>query len=137
MKADTEAKDKELETIKHDRHIEYVGFVKEVNKFIQNVDLIVLPSYREGFPKILIEAAASGKAAITTDVPGCNEAVIHNKTGIITKHKNSIELSKAIKKLVNDSDLRVRMGIQARDHAEKNFCITKVVNKHMSIYELL
>ena len=61
--------------------------------------IVVLPSYREGFPKILMEAAACGKPIITTNVPGCRETIINGVTGILVKPKNSKNLAQAIYEL--------------------------------------
>lgn len=98
-------------------------------------NVVVLPSYREGLPKVLIEAAASGRAVITTDVPGCRDAIEENKTGLLVPVKDSKELANAIEKLVTDTELRVEMGIAGRRLAEREFAIEKVIEQHLSIYQ--
>ena len=121
-------KQKKIVILKHKKHI---------YKFIKDSSIIVLPSYREGFPKILMEAAACGRPVITTNVPGCRDVVINNLTGILVPKKNYLKLAKAIKNLCLDQTKLVKMGRFARSHAEKNFDVKKVVSKHLSIYKSL
>ena len=117
--------------IKHFKH------QKNIFKFIKEASIIVLPSYREGFPKILMESSASGRPIITTNVPGCKDAVIKNKTGLLVSSKNYIQLAKAIKYLSEDRKKMVKFGLNGRKHALDNFDIKLIVSKHMSIYENL
>ena len=71
-----------------------------------------MPSYREGLPKSLVEAAACGGAVITTDVPGCRDAIEANETGLLVPIKNAKALAEAIKYLAKKPNLRKRMGWQ-------------------------
>ena len=98
------------------------------------VHLVVLPSYREGLPRVLAEAAACGRAVITTDVPGCRAAIIPNQTGLLVKVKDTLSLAEAIHKLLLDNDLRQAMGNAGRQFAENEFNITKIVAEHMQVY---
>lgn len=115
--------------------IEYWGFKENMSDIYQSSTIVVLPSYREGLPKALCEAGACGKPIITTKVPGCMDAIINNKTGILVPPRNSRSLAKAIEKLLNDKNLCQSMGIKGRLNAEKNFNIKKVVESHLIIYE--
>ena len=99
--------------------------------------LVVLPSYREGLPKSLLEAAACGRAVVTTNVPGCRDAIINGKTGILVKSQNAYELTNGIKKLLRDPKLLNSMGIEGRKMAENKFNINEVVKKHLEIYKTL
>ncbi len=119
------------------KNVKFIGESSEIKNLIKNSSVVVLPSYREGLPKILIEAAAIGRAIITTDVPGCRNTIIHNETGILVKVKNSKSLSKAIGKLIKDKELMIRMGIQGRKLAEKKFSIIDVIKTHLEIYNKL
>ena len=112
-----------------------LGYQKDMSAVFRKSNIVVLPSYREGLPKVLIEAAACGRAVITTDVPGCRDAIEANKTGLLVPVKNSNALANAIEKLIKDSKLRVEMGIAGRQLAEKEFAIEKVVEQHLSIYQ--
>ena len=111
-----------------------MGYQKDMAAVFERSNLVVLPSYREGLPKVLIEAAACGRAVITTDVPGCRDAIEVNKTGILIPVKCSDELADAIETLIMDSTLRVKMGTAGRQLAEDAFSIEQVVEQHLSIY---
>lgn len=115
--------------------IEYWGYKKKMSSIISLATVIVLPSYREGFPKVLMEAAASGRPSITTNVPGCKDAVIHNYTGILIPVKNSRKLVNEIQNLLSNKSKIKKMGFNARDYALKNFNINRVVETHIKIYK--
>ena len=116
-------------------NLNVVGYQKDMATVLRHSNMVVLPSYREGLPKVLIEAGACGRAVITTDVPGCRDAIEANKTGLLVPAKDVNELAKAIEKLVTDSELRVQMGVAGRQLAEREFAIEKVVKQHLSIYQ--
>lgn len=93
-----------------------------------------LPSYYgEGLPKVLIEAAACGRAVVTTDHPGCRDA-IEPDTGVLVSIKDSTALADAIERLIKSPDLRKSMGLAGRKLAEAEFSIETVVNRHLEIY---
>ena len=96
-----------------------------------------MPSYREGLPKSLIEAAAAGRAVVTTNVPGCRDAIIPNKTGLLVPVKNSQKLADALQWMIDNPKERLAMGKAARKFAEKEFSIKKVVQNHLDIYQEL
>lgn len=116
-------------------NLSVLGYQKDMAAVFMGSNLVVLPSYREGLPKVLIEAAACGRAVITTDVPGCRDAIEANKTGLLVPVKNAQALANAIEKLVTDSDLRVSMGIAGRQLAEDEFSIEQVIEQHLAIYQ--
>ncbi|MGP4715555.1 glycosyltransferase family 4 protein [Psychrobacter sp. T6-6] len=116
-------------------NLEVLDYQKDMPSVFRNTNLVVLPSYREGLPKVLIEAAACGRAVITTDVPGCRDAIEADKTGLLVPVKDPNALAHAIEKLVTESELRVQMGIAGRQLAEREFSIEKVVEQHLSIYQ--
>lgn len=117
--------------------IEYWGESNDMPKIFQMSSLVVLPSYREGLPKSLLEAAACGRAVVTTNVPGCRDAIIDGKTGILVKSQNAYELTNGIRKLLRDPKLLNSMGIEGRKMAENKFDISEVVKKHLEIYKAL
>ena len=96
-----------------------------------------MPSYREGFPKILMEAAATGRPIVTTNVPGCRDAIINNTTGILVPAKNYKKLAKAILNLSKNKKKIISFGIQGRKNALNNFNVHDVVYSHLSIYNSL
>ena len=99
--------------------------------------MICFPSYREGLPKVLSEAAACGRPVITTDVPGCKDAILNKSTGLLVPSKNSKELANAIKLLIENSILCEDMGKKARHFAERNFDIKDICSAHLQTYEAL
>ena len=136
---DLEAKDKISEEIIEknirEKNIEYWGFKKNMADIYKYCSIVVLPSYREGLPKALCEASACGKVIVTTNVPGCRDAIIKNQTGILVPPRDFLSLAMAIKKLLNDKKLSRSMGIKGRINAEENFDIHKVVESHINIYK--
>lgn len=131
----TSATEKDIEEWKTIPNLVVLGYQEDMSTVFKDSNIVVLPSYREGLPKVLIEAAACGRAVITTDVPGCRDAIEENKTGLLVPVKDSKELASAIEKLVTDTELRVEMGIAGRQLAEREFAIEKVIEKHLSIYQ--
>ena len=117
--------------------VETWGHIENMPRVLNNAHIVVLPSYREGFPKVLMEAAACGKPIITTDVPGCRDAIIPDVTGLLIPAVDATALANAIKSLLNDLPRCLSMGIEGRKFAEQQFDITQVISSHMSIYEEL
>ena len=117
--------------------VNYIGYQNDISKIIKKSTIVVLPSYREGFPKILMEAAACGRPVITTNVPGCKDAVINNITGILIPPKNYIALANAIKNILNNKKKLKKIGKAARKHALENFDVNDVVSHHLHIYKTL
>jgi glycosyltransferase involved in cell wall biosynthesis len=105
-----------------------------MENILQKSSIVVLPSYREGFPKILMEAAACGRAVITTDVPGCRDAIYNGVTGVLVPERNSLELANSIKELAINPNLYKEMGKRGRKMAESRFDVDNVISKHLKIY---
>ena len=93
-----------------------------------------MPSYREGLSLTLLQAGASGRAVVTTDVPGCRDAILPNKTGLLVPVKNSELLAEKLEFLIKNYRIRTEMGKAGRKLAEKEFDINKIVNEHLKIY---
>jgi len=117
--------------------INYAKHQTKISSIIKKSTIVVLPSYREGFPKILMEAAACGRPVITTNVPGCKDVIVNDITGILVPPRNHIALAKAIKNLCNNRKKLETFGRAARKHALKNFDIKHVVSRHLHIYKSL
>ena len=131
-------KSKELNQWIEDGLIEYLGFQNKMNEIIPKSHIVVLPSYYpEGLPKIICEAAACGRAVITTNQPGCKDAIVEGETGILIETKQSKQLATAILKLIEDPKLLKKMSFKARKRAEKLFNIDSIVEKHIEIYNYL
>ncbi|RYU44038.1 glycosyltransferase family 1 protein [Aliivibrio finisterrensis] len=114
--------------------LEHWGYSHDVVRTIAQSNIMVLPSYREGLPKSLVEAAACGRAVITTDVPGCRDAIEPNETGLLVPSKSTEELAEAIIKLADNEPLRHELASNGRKLAESEFDINNVVAKHIEIY---
>ena len=114
--------------------VEDWGYSTNVFSSIRKSNLMVLPSYREGLPKTLLEAAACGRAVITSDVPGCRDAIASGETGLLVNPRNTQMLADAIIQLLQDGPLRREYGLAGRRLAEKCFDVKDVVSKHLSIY---
>ena len=104
-------------------NVEWWGWQDDIYTSISLADIVCLPSYREGLPKILLEAAACGRPIVTTDVPGCRETVINGVNGLLVEVKSAESLKNALVRLINDRDLRVKMG-----EASRNFAVTRFSN---------
>lgn len=127
----------ELENLNKDNCVEFLGYQDDIPDLFSKSHIICLPSYREGMPKSLLEAAAASRSIVTTDVPGCRDAIIPNKTGLLVPIKNAKKLAEAIKFLINHPKKRTLMGKEGRRLAEKEYKIEKIIQNHLDIYEEL
>lgn len=118
--------------------INALGHRSDIPELFAQSHIVTMPSfYGEGVPKVLIEAAACGRPIVTTDNPGCRDAIINEKTGLLVPIKNSEALADALMTLLLDESKRVEMGSQARQYAVNEFDVDNVVAKHLDIYESL
>ncbi|WP_209327705.1 glycosyltransferase family 4 protein [Pseudoalteromonas sp. PA2MD11] len=118
--------------------INYLGHRNDIPNVFSSSSIVCLPSfYGEGVPKVLIEAAACGRAIVTTDNPGCRDAVIEGETGLTVPVRDSEKLAEALIRLIEDTQLRLSMGLKARKFAEQEFDVNSVVDKHLEIYDAL
>lgn len=127
----------ELEQIREEGIVKILGHQKNIAKVYANSHIICLPSYREGLPKSLVEAAAASRAVVTTNVPGCKDAILPNKSGFLVPAKDSKKLADVLQLLIENNKLRISMGKIGRQLAEKEFVIEKIVKKHTDLYRLL
>ena len=116
-------------------YFEYWGFLDNMHDIISKSTIVVLPSYREGLPKILCESAACGRPVITTDVPGCRDAIIVNKTGLLVPVGNSNILSEKILLLISNPKKLKEMSLNCRKLAKSKFDIIEIVKEHLAIYD--
>ncbi|WP_407363168.1 glycosyltransferase family 4 protein [Pseudomonas luteola] len=127
----------ELGRLCQGKPVSVIGYRSDMPEVFENCHLVVLPSYREGLPKVLAEAAASGRAVVTTDVPGCRDAIEPGISGLLVKVKDAQDLANAIAKVITNETLRVSMGHAGRRLAEQEFAIEKIVSQHLDVYEEL
>jgi len=116
--------------------VEYLGTSDDVRPFLAASDCVVLPSYREGTPRSLLEAAAMAKPLIATDVPGCREVVQEGVNGYLCAVRNSNDLAdKMLKLIAMPSELRLQMGCQSREIAETRFDEQIVIRKYLEVID--
>jgi glycosyltransferase involved in cell wall biosynthesis len=125
----------ELDAYQKEGIVELWGHRSDMAATLSAAHIVVLPSYREGLPKVLIEAAACGRAVVTTDVPGCRDAIEPGVTGVLVPARDAQALSQAIAALLNDPQRCQAMGQAGRLLAEQAFDIRQVVAQHLRIYD--
>ncbi len=113
---------------------EWLGHVEDVAALWRQVHIAVLPSYREGLPKALLEAAASGRPMVATDAPGCRELVKDGVNGLLVPVRSVEELAEALGRLAVDPALRHHLGRAARHDVEKNYSDAVVVRACLDLY---
>lgn len=120
-----------------DKIIVALGHTDDMPSLLKTVDLVVLPSYREGTPRILLEAAASGLPIVTTDVPGCREIVSHHVNGLLVAARDSHQLAEAILYMVTNPAERIRMGKAGREKVMTEFDESIVISATLNVYDEL
>lgn len=114
--------------------LQLLGHVDDMPTLLRSVDIVVLPSYREGLPKGLIEAAACGIALVTTDVPGCREVVSDMVDGLLVPARDGKALAVAIARLADDEELRRRLAAAAHRRVQEEFDERRVIHKTLQVY---
>ena len=127
-------KKSQIESWNNNGLIEYLGETSDIKKYLEKVDFVVLPSYyREGIPRILLEALAMGKPIITTDSVGCREVVENGKNGIMIPVKNTKALADAMKKMINlNNNEYKKMSAYCRLKACNEFNEQIVIKKYLT-----
>lgn len=115
--------------------IEWWGHREDMPTVLGAATLVVLPSYREGLPKVLLEASACGKALIATDVPGCREVVQHQKTGLLVPVRDPAALADAIVSLLTNQELRAAMGVSGREFVGREHSKEKIGRHFLDLYQ--
>jgi len=114
--------------------IEWWGYQADMPSIFQKASVVCLPSYAEGLPKVLIEAAASARAIVTTNIPGCREVVSDGVNGFLVPVGDSVALASALKKLILDRQLRKQMGQAGRSRVEREFSDEIVSAQTLNVY---
>jgi len=114
--------------------IEFLGQTDDVRPFISESHCVVLPSYREGLPRTLLEAASMARPIITTNVPGCKDTIVNGLTGFLCEPANSDDLASKINSfLLLSYEERLQMGSRGRQFIQENFDESLVINKYLKI----
>ena len=108
-----------------------------MKRVYSKIDIVVLPSWREGLSKSLLEASAMEKPIITTDVPGCRDVITHKKTGLIVDVRDSKGIKDSILYLYRNASIANKLGKNARKNVLKNFDVNKVNDQTLKVYSEL
>jgi glycosyltransferase involved in cell wall biosynthesis len=133
----TSLSQKDCDTIAQKGSASLLGHRTDIAELFSASHIVVLPSYREGLPKVLMEAAAAGRAVVTTDVPGCRDAIEPGRTGLLVPVQQADALAEAIQALAADHGLRQAFGRAGRALAERKFDVRQVAAQHLEIYDEL
>ena len=115
--------------------VEYLGWVADMPGLLARCCVVCLPSYYgEGIPRALIEAAAAGRAIVTTDMPGCREVVRSGDNGLLVPPRNAAALADALARLLADAPLRRQMGARGRRRAEEEFGAERIIAQTLALY---
>ena len=126
---------KQLVELKNSQNVEWLGARLDIAELLAASHIACLPSYREGLPKSLIEAASVGRAIVATDVPGCREVVTHLINGLLVPPRDSKALAAALLVLINDPELRSKMGRENRSKAEREFANEIIIRQTQNVYD--
>jgi glycosyltransferase involved in cell wall biosynthesis len=117
--------------------VEWWGRKENMPEVLAHCHIVCLPSYREGLPKALLEAASCGRPIVTTDTVGCREVVREGENGFLVPLYSTVELADALQKLIESPELRRRMGAKGREIAVKEFAVEKVIAETPAVYNEL
>lgn len=117
--------------------VEWLGYREDMPKIFSESHIVCLPSYGEGIPKVLIEAAACGRSIVTSNAPGCRGIVRDGENGLLVPVRNAGELANAIQYLIENPELRQKMGARGREIVLNEFSVEKVVSETMTVYNSL
>lgn len=130
--------ERELRGLERECGVEWLGYCADMPRVFRESGIVCLPSYYgEGVPKALLEAAASARPIVTTDLPGCRQVVSHGRNGLLVPPRDVPALTAALRLLIEDSALRSRLGKQGRATAESRFDLNRVNAETLAVYERL
>lgn len=125
----------QIEAWRREGVVELWGHRTDMPDVLAAARIVCLPSYREGVPKVLIEAAACGRPIVTTDAPGCREIVRHGENGLLVPVRDSVALADAIECLLAKPELGTRFGQRGREMVIEEFSEDRVVRETLEVYE--
>jgi glycosyltransferase involved in cell wall biosynthesis len=112
----------------------FLGHRNDMPDLLRDTDVAVLPSYHEGVPRFLLEAASTGLPLVATDIAGCRTVVRDGENGIIVPRKDTVALTRAIRLLAQDEQMRTRFGTSSRRLAEEEFAQEQITSRYLDIY---
>jgi glycosyltransferase involved in cell wall biosynthesis len=126
----------ELERWRAEGTIGYLGASDDVRVAMERADCVVLPSYREGLPRSLVEGSAMGKPLIGTDVPGCRDVIVDGQTGFLCQVRSAQSLAEAMLRMLKLPEAeRLNMGMRGRGRVESEYCESRVISKYLAAIE--
>lgn len=117
--------------------VKWTGYMEDIRPLYATAKIVCLPSYREGMPKCLLEAAAAGCAVVTTDVPGCRDAIMPGETGDLVPPRDAKALATALKQLMSEPERIRAYAAKGRALAKTRFDLSSVVARNLAIYDEL
>lgn len=118
-----------------DGSVTWLGQVADMPSLLNKATVVVYPSYyREGVPKVLLEAAAMARAIVTTDHPGCRDVVTHGLNGLLVPTRDPVATADAVERLLTNPGERERMGLRGRQRAEEEFTVARIVSQTLALY---
>lgn len=127
----------ELQSWVNDGTIEYLGETRDVRPYISNCTVFVLPSYREGIPRAVLEAMSMGRPIVTADSPGCRSTVEHGNNGFLVPPRNPDKLAEAMERFAREPELATRFGARSHELASERFDVHAVNDKIMKSMGLI
>lgn len=121
-------------TFKEEEKIHFLGERNDINYLLHMSDVFVLPSYREGLPRSIIEAMSMGKPIIATNIRGCREEVFEGVNGILVEPKDAVQLKNALSNMYSNDELRMRFGENSREIAVKHFNETEILHLQIELF---
>lgn len=130
--------DSDMAQLVRETGVRWLGHVNDMPALFRSAHVVCLPSYyREGMPKCLLEACAAGRAIVTTNMPGCRDVVRNGENGILVEPRNVEALTSGLARLLEDRQLRRRMGEAGRRRAEQEFDVRLVIDATLAVYQRL
>jgi glycosyltransferase involved in cell wall biosynthesis len=125
----------QIETWVAEGLVSWLGYREDVPQLLQQSHIVCLPSYREGFGKVLIEAGAAQRAVVTTNVPGCRESIENGRNGLLVEPRDSVALAKALITLLDNDDMRIAMAAEGRHRVETEFSSEIINTQTLAVYK--
>ena len=127
----------EIAALKRDEHVAYLGDVSDIRHALAMASVLVLPSYREGLPRSVLEAMSMGRAIITTKAPGCRDTIENGKSGVLVEPRSVEQLIAAMERFIKEPPLAKRMGGEARRLAEDKYDVSRVNREMLTIMSVV
>ena len=126
---------KNLEIFNQNKNINLIGKSDNMRNVYKDIDIVVLPSWREGLSKSILEASSMALPIITTDVPGCRDVIKNNYSGLLVPPRDKESLKLAIKKYIDNPSVALSFGLKARENVLNNFTTKVINNQILKIYD--